>query len=123
MPKKTLEETIEEIATALRKLVDKERKGRKWEYAFAEVRWSPDRDEGSVRKARIAPTGKRKGKLVTLNTSIALGDMLESARAIHEKACDKMWYGLKVTVYPDGKVDTEFNYDPECQADLAFYKG
>jgi len=120
MPHK--KKSVEEIATSLRELVVRERKGRKWEYAFAEARWSPDPDEGSVRKARITPATKGKEKLVTLDTPVAFGDMLESARATHQKTGDKTWYGLTIIVYPDGKVETEFNYDPKCQADLAFYK-
>ena len=34
---------------------------------------------------------------------------------------EKKWYGLKLTIFPDGKHKTEFNYEPDCVNDPDFF--
>ena len=31
------------------------------------------------------------------------------------------WFGFNLTISPDGKCETEFNYDPDCINDPTFY--
>jgi hypothetical protein len=43
-----------------------------------------------------------------------LGELWE----MKPKLFPKPWYGIKITIYPDGKFDTEYDYDAKPPADF-----
>ena len=41
---------------------------------------------------------------------------------LRDTAFPDRWYGLTITVYPNGKSESAFSYDPDCALDEAFFE-
>jgi hypothetical protein len=85
-----------------------------WKYAFAETLYPP---------TGAWTGGLQKFRVVLFDGSLASEDISTPKEAKHliNEAWDiqaglfpQTWYGLKIKVYPDGKYETEFDFDPDC---------
>ena len=41
--------------------------------------------------------------------------------AAKDKLFPQKWYGLKMTIFPNGKCEVEYNYDPDSINNPTFY--
>jgi hypothetical protein len=52
-----------------------------------------------------------------MQVSLLIGDAWRLQKGLFPRT----WYGIAVRLYPDGKYETEYNFDPDCIAnDTAF---
>jgi hypothetical protein len=112
---------IKRIAEILVQEINNEEKAKGWSFAFVDIRGSNTR----VSKLRIAFKDKAAATLrdsSVRRTPGELGDLFDELWPTRP-SFGKMWYGLKVTVFPDGKYNVEFNYDPKCSSDTKFFEG
>jgi hypothetical protein len=54
---------------------------------------------------------------------MAAGILMDEIWKLKNKLFPKRWYGLKLTVYPNGSFDTEFNYHRRCSEEVEYFKG
>ena len=108
---------LNEAAALLLEAVKEEIGEKSWVRAVDDRRWFPD---GSfIGKTRIHL--EKEGVIHSLHfprESKRLVDRLWEGQA--GLFADK-WYGLNLIVYPDGKCETVFNYDPNCGNDPTFF--
>jgi len=89
----------------------------RWTSAYLDARWFSDA-EGFTAKLRVVlPDGKLNG--VQISTDIAA--LLDKVWKLRKEDSAAAWYGLKVTVNPNGVVTTDFNNDPNCVVDPSWY--
>jgi hypothetical protein len=109
---------LHEIARALMAEVECEQKGKPWTRAYMDVRGSVT-GTSRLKKFRIdLPDGS---VIDTLNPPHETTQLLYKVWRIKGKVFADKWYGIKVVIYPDGKCETEFNYDSECANGLEFF--
>ena len=95
-------------------------KSAKWKSAFAEENGGENNTDPRVGKFRVVlPNGKVFAKL---DLPIEGADVMVRIWRIKDQVfAKKKWYGLKVTVKPDGEYQCEFTYDPRCLGNLDFF--
>src|SRR5208337_2445380 len=99
--------------------VKREMKQTAWKIAYLDVRSSAV-GTSRLSKFRVAmPDGSLVSSLSKpARVVLLLSDLWE----LQQKLFPEKWYGLVLTVYPDGKCETEFNYDPKCIGDPKFFE-
>ena len=45
--------------------------------------------------------------------------LLNELWRLQEGHSPETWYGIKITICPDGRYGTEYNYDPDCLEKMA----
>ncbi|MDY3557156.1 hypothetical protein R5W24_006343 [Gemmata sp. JC717] len=89
-----------------------------WISAFVDARWFADA-EGFTSKLRVVlPNGKLHG---SLRVTSDMKTLLDKVWKVRKEDSAAEWYGLKVTISPDGAVTTELNTDPNCVADPTWF--
>ena len=88
-----------------------------WLSAFVDARWFADAD-GYTAKLRVVLLN---GNLHSLRTTSDMSKILKNIWSLRNNDSSPEWYGLKVTVYPDGKVITDLNNDPNCVVDPTWF--
>ena len=92
-----------------------------WQQGYADIRHLPD-EPTMISKARLAlPDGSRKSPSRDALDMTEVRDLFEKLWDANDPASPHRWYGLKITVHPDGQSQIEFNYDPDCAVDPAFF--
>jgi hypothetical protein len=94
-----------------------------WESGFIDVRWIgdiPDNVHNLIAKIRFTRTGS--AKLDSVQIPYEISDLFESTGKLRLSVFTPLWYGLKVTVYPDAKPVVAFDESPECCVDPLWYK-
>lgn len=89
-----------------------------WVSAFFDARWYADA-EGWKAKCRIVLPN---GGLKSLRTSDAMDAIILSLSALRKEIATNLWYGLKISVFPDGNTTVEFNHDPNCVVDPLWWR-
>jgi len=112
---------IKRIAEVLVQEISKEEKAKGWTFAFVDIRGDVD---SKVSKLRIALKDCLAQTLLDSSVEHTPTEVKRLFRKVWETQAsfDKEWYGLKVTVFPGGKYDVEFNYDPKCSSDPKFFE-
>jgi hypothetical protein len=115
---------IKKIAEVLVQEISNEEKAKGWTFAFVDIRSPADDPETRVGKLRIAFKGAAASTLLDSSVQRPPYEVKDLFRELWptRPSFEKMWYGLKVTVFPDGKYNVEFNYDPECSCDPKFFE-
>ena len=91
--------------------------------AFADIRRADD-DPTMISKARLVrPDGSIEpppGDDAFVPSEVLT--LFEELWDLRDTAFPDRWYGLTITVFPDGKSEFAFNYDPDCALDDAFFE-
>jgi hypothetical protein len=91
--------------------------------AFADIRRADD-DPGMISKVRLVrpdgSIGSPSGYDAYVPSEVLT--LFEELWDLRDTAFPDRWYGLTITVFPDGKSEFDFNYDPDCALDDAFFE-
>lgn len=112
-----IDELVGTISTMLFEFVQSEFQGKSWKLAWSDARSAPGTCQVSKFRVQLSD-----GNLVTNMCQPAeiafremdLWDLKDTLPS------EQRWYGFKVTVYPDGKSEVEYNQDPKCSKDPEF---
>lgn len=108
---KELDTVFDRVANILLKAVQKEMGDRLWASAHFDVRGGPGGD-ARLQKLRVTlPSGE---VVNNLHSPIESGVALTEAYDLRARIVGEPWYGVLITIYPDGRVSVAFNYDPNC---------
>src|SRR5277367_4470 len=100
-------ETINKIASILLEETKAVIRDKAWAFVFIDVR-------GTKTKVSKLRAGWLDGSTCPLldtsleNTPPAIDDLVDSIWKIKDQVFEKKWYGLKVTVFPEGKSKVDF---------------
>jgi len=112
-----IDDIFKRMAEYLKKKVQSELKRKKWKSVFIDFRSSSEDGSGPDKLRLELPDG-------TIVKSIAvpvdITGLYLDAWELRENT-PKKWYGLKLTVVPDGKSEILYHYDPRCADDPSFY--
>lgn len=90
-----------------------------WASAYLDARWFSDA-EGFTSKLRVVlPNGDLYG---LLRVTGDMKTLLDKIWRVRKQDSSATWYGLKVTVSPDGMITTDLNNDPNCVVDPTWFK-
>ncbi len=103
-------------AIALKKSAAKA-KAPAWVSAFVDARWFSDAEGWSAKFRVLLPNGSQH----SVRTTDEMDTLLDKLRGVRKEDSSAEWYGLKVTVTPDGAVTTELNNDPNCVVDPTWF--
>lgn len=102
-----------EIAQRIFDQVLDEMQGNIWIYAFDDRRYGPEGGSSSVGKYRIVlQDGSQKGFEYVAGVAPLAREAFDIRKSHLPES--EWWYGVLLTVYPDGSSKCEFNYDPLC---------
>jgi len=91
-------------------------------HAFADIRQGDD--GGMISKVRLVrPDGSIEsspGDDAFVPSEVLT--LFEELWDLRDTAFPDRWYGLTINIFPDGKSEFEFNYDPDCALDDAFFE-
>ncbi len=97
--------------------------GKQWDHAFLDTR-RPATCTTQIYKLRmVSPDGSVYSLLDTPleDPPPEVMDLIHDLWGIKDEAFPDKWYGLKFKVFPSGKCEVRFNYDPECALDPTFF--
>jgi hypothetical protein len=104
------------IAAMLIPFVNAEIKDKHWKLAYLDSRSAGP--GAQFKKLRVELSD---GTVCSsLSTPMDATMTLHKALRIKDKVFDRKWHGIKLIVRPDGKYETQFNYDPDCASDPQF---
>ncbi len=108
------------VLTAVEKKMQEKKvklKDRRWNYAYADIRWSSNGGFQAEKLRVILPDNT---VFPGVRLPAAASELFEDAYALRDKIFSEKWHGLKLTVHPDGKCELDFNYDSNCASDPHF---
>jgi hypothetical protein len=108
---------LKEITGHLLIAVREERPKVKWKRAFLDVRCALTEDMQKLKIRVEFPDGD----LHSIRQPYDLSALLTSLQEIKDRSFADKWYGMKLTVFPNGKCETEFDYNPACFNDPTWY--
>src|SRR5262245_18851700 len=112
---KAAESIIKKIAGSLTIYAQKAVAKKKWKLAYRDVRAPVGGGGAWIDKFRIELAD---GSIVkSLSGPEQIGIPLLKLLQMKDELCDPKWYGIKITVFPDGRFETEHNNDPDCAND------
>ena len=91
-----------------------------WVSGFIEARWCSD-TTGPWRTTKLRalpPTGKQ---LVGMHTTDEMERLLGQLWAMRNVQLPDVWWGLKLTVFPEADPQLELNPDPDCVVDPQWF--
>lgn len=109
---------VKKIAQLTTKQVKKECKA-KWNWAYVDIRAHACGDGSWIDKLRVELTDG--STLCTLGTTAEVIQLTVKLLAMKDLLFDPKLYGIKITVFPNGRFETEYNHDPNCTKDTAFF--
>ena len=108
---------VKKLAQSIAKQAKKECKTQ-WKLAYVDAR-TPVGGGSHVMKYRIERVD---GSIVkTLDPASDQDDFIYELLKMKSELFDPIWYGIKVTAFPDGRFETEYNHDTNCTNDATFY--
>jgi len=125
MPKKSRKPTFKQFNGILQQMaglvlstVESELKKKKWRLAFIDAR-APVEGGSCISKLRVILTD---GSIIrTMDAPAQVNFRFLEVLDIKDQLFPDRWYGFKLTIFPDGKCETEFNYNANCVNDPDFY--
>ena len=89
-----------------------------WKEFYLDVRARPGQTSHST-KIRVVPvSGTPISVTPPPDVTITIIEILQ----MRDSCFDEAWSGMKVTISSEGECRVEFNYDPKCVDDPAFFK-
>jgi hypothetical protein len=104
---------IEQIVAGLLSFLQLQMKEKKWKRAFIQNLWpASGPGTGGLQKFRIElPNGSLISDLFTpMKIDVLIGKAWKQQKGVFPKT----WYGITLTLFPDGKYETTYNYDQHC---------
>ena len=89
-----------------------------WQMALFDVRRDPSGEAGHY-KLRVR---KDESSIVSEYVPYGVMDHVRSLWKIRDQTLAGMWFGLRITIFPGGRCDTAFIYDPGTIDDESFFK-
>ena len=108
---------LKHLAEAVRQAVQAS-VGKKWKDAYLDVRSPP---EGGSRTMKLRVNVSTK-KVASVKTTADIDSTILRLFHLKDAAFTPRWYGLKLLVTHSGACEATYNYDPECEADEAFWE-
>jgi hypothetical protein len=90
--------------------------------AFADIRRAPDEPTMISKVRLVRPDGSIESPPRNAFDLTEVRNLFRELWDLRDTAFPDRWYGLTITVFPDGKSEFEFNYDPDCALDDAFFE-
>jgi hypothetical protein len=91
-------------------------------HAFADIRRPPDEPTMISKVRLVRPDGSIESPPRNAFDMTKVRNLFEQLWDLRDTAFPDRWYGLTITVLPDGKSEFDFNYDPDCALDDAFFE-
>jgi len=111
-------EVLGEIAGQLLTAVEQsEYQGNDWQHVFFDLRSTAD-GGNQISKVRIRMSD---GNLVGLKRPDGIWRLFKELWELRSKTLTNNWYGILISVTPDGDCKAEFNFDPDCMGDDTFF--
>jgi hypothetical protein len=108
---------LQEVAQSTLAQVKKHFSKERWKLAFLDVRAAAQGGSWVDKLRVVLPDGTIRG----IRGPKGQGSLFINIWALRGQLFANPWYGFNLTVFPDGKCKTEFNYDPDCVNDPDFY--
>ena len=111
------------VAESFARGVAAEMAGRPWQTAFIDMRWT-EKAGTTISKLRVVlPGGVVTALLDTPleNVPAEAKDILRDAWQSQATETGQRWYGVRLTVKPDGDCEVKFDYDSQCVVDPTFF--
>lgn len=89
-----------------------------WVSAFVDERWFVDTNNSSSKLRVVQPNGEL---YCLLASTRDMKDLLREIWSVRNQDDTAKWYGLKVSVTPDGVVTHELDNDPNCVVDPTWF--
>lgn len=89
-----------------------------WVSAFVDARWFTDTNNSKSKLRVVQPNGDL---YCLLATTRDMKNLLREIWSVRKEDASAKWYGLKVSVTPDGTITTELDNDPDCVVDPMWY--
>lgn len=109
---------LQEMAAAALSEIKSQIGKKKWKLGFVDIR-APVQGTSWMHKLRVELSDKTIVR--SLDAPVGVIALLTKVWDAKDKLFPQKWYGLKLTVFPDGKCETEFNYDADCINDPDFF--
>ncbi len=110
-----LDKLIKQLGDALYRCAESEL-ANQWKLITLDARY--DHGGGILAKIRADTVGE---STVSVKSDNAIDLLLIALRGCRDSIGSR-WYGLIMTVAPSMKCRVDFNYDPDCEQDKAFFK-
>ena len=101
------------LSEVLSRLGDK-----KWSSAFIDSRWTTD---GNTRIGKLRVVLEDGRIFARIRMSQQVAEWLDAIGELKGKAFPKPWYGLKISMSPDGRFNLDFDHNPDCVVDPTFF--
>jgi hypothetical protein len=116
---------LDNIGQILLDEVRTEMSAREWSSAFFEIRGAA-KSATRISKLRIIlPDGKQISQddppIEKTPIESILDPMFDHLWKMRDSSFPDKWYGIKVTIHPDGECKVGFNYDSKCATDPTFF--
>ena len=89
-----------------------------WKEFYLDVRSRPGQTSHST-KLRVTPVS---GSPISVTPPAGVTITIIEIVQMRDSFADEPWAGMKVTMSREGQCKVEFNYDPNCVDDPAFFK-
>jgi hypothetical protein len=87
-----------------------------WTFAFILERQAGVDSEVRAGKLRVQVPGE--AELKWLRQPLEYAHLMSELWKLKTEIFPKPWYAMKLTFYPDGKFETEYDYNPDCPEDF-----
>ncbi len=115
-PEYRFNQILMEIAVDLTKTIG-EAGGIKWRRAYLDARFA----EGGASLTKFRLELDDGQVLKGMRESFDVLQLLEDLWSLRHEGLVQHWFGVKIILLPGGECETQFNYDPECINDRAFF--
>jgi hypothetical protein len=109
---------LKKLVKILLAAVQEEMGTKRWRQAFLMTRQAGPESEVLIGKLRVKIPGRKKLKSVAEPIDNDTGKLTRQLWNLKGQLFPKPWYALKLTFYPDGKFETEYDHDPICPPDF-----
>jgi hypothetical protein len=117
-PQYRFNEVLMEIASHMMATIDQSAYAQGgWTEAFLDARFDPE-GAACIRKFRVQLPG---AKLGALRGSDDVTRLVFELWDLRSQTLANNWYGVKVSVSPDGACRLDVNFDPHCVNDSGFF--
>lgn len=111
-------EAVENLSARTAKpSMKRQMEGTLWSSVFLEARWFANAAGYTAKLRVVLPDGS----LHSLRTTNELDLLLDKLSRMRKELSSTVWYGLTITTNFKGVVATDFNYNPNCVVDPAWF--
>jgi hypothetical protein len=93
-------------------------KTKRWNSAYIDSRWTTD---GNTRIGKLRVVLRDGRIFARIRIPQRAAEWLDAIGELKDKAFPEPWYGLKITISPDGSCRLDFDHNTECVVDPTFF--